>query len=78
MPDWDTGVPARFPVPVVADFFNFLRDDSFPLDSDNAGDPALFKDLVFLVKSPCFCLPVGVIDPLEPVAALFAFSFDSL
>lgn len=69
----DAGVPARLPLPIIEDFFIFLRDDSFPLDSDNAGDPARFKDLVFLANSPGFCFPCGVIDPLEPVPLVLSF-----
>lgn len=62
------GVPARLPGAVLTVFFIFFRDDSLPLDSDSAGDPARFRDLLFFTTSPCFCFPCGVVAPLEPAA----------
>lgn len=50
-----TGVPERLPDAAAADFLIFFRVDSLPLDSDSAGDPARFRDLLFL--SPFLCLP---------------------
>lgn len=58
----------RPPVAGAAVFFNFFRDDSFPLDSDRVGEPARFRDLPFFSRSPCFCLPCGVVAPLDPAA----------
>lgn len=49
------GVPERLPGAVAVVFLIFFREDSLPLDSDSAGEPALFKDLFFL--SPCLLFP---------------------
>ena len=46
-------------------FLCFLRDDSFPLDSDRFGDPGLFRFFGFLKGSVCFGRPEGVLVPLE-------------
>lgn len=46
------GVPPRLPVAGVAVFFIFFREDSLPLDSDNAGEPGRFKLLGFFKFSP--------------------------
>lgn len=56
-----TGVPERLPGAVAAVFLIFFRDDSLPLDSDKAGEPARFRDLLFF-PSPCF-FPCGVEEP---------------
>lgn len=60
----ETGVPLRLPGAAADVFLNFFREDSFPLDSDKAGEPGLFKDFVFLGTSPCLNFPCGVDDPL--------------
>lgn len=62
-----SGESDRLPPARPADFFSFFRDDSLPLDSDRVGEPARFKDLPFFNRSPCFCLPCGVVVPLDPV-----------
>lgn len=57
------GVPERLPVAGVAAFLSFFLEDSFPLDSDSAGEPARFSDFGFFPPSPAFLFCV----PLEPL-----------
>lgn len=55
------GVELRLPInetpagPVF--FFLFLRDDSFPLESETMGDPGRLSDLPFLGASASVFLP---------------------
>jgi hypothetical protein len=48
-------------------FFIFLRVDSLPLDSERFGEPGRLSDLPFFRASVCFCLPDGVVAPLDEV-----------
>lgn len=61
---WGNGVPDLLAAADAAFFLSFFREDSFPLDSESAGEPALLSDLPFLELSGFF--PDGVLVPLEP------------
>lgn len=63
--------------PVAGPFLTFfLREDSFPLDSDRLGEPGRLRDLGFFRMSVVLCLPDGVVLPLV-LAPEASFSFSS-
>lgn len=46
-------------------FFFFFRVDSFPLDSERFGEPALLRDFAFFKGSLCLGRPDGVFVPFD-------------
>lgn len=70
---WGRGVPDRLPVAIVEFFFGFFLVDSFPLDSERAGEPARFRDLLFLPVSACLCLSWGVVTPFGAESLFLSF-----